>query len=180
MLKESIFFYQLGIGVVRYSTIQDILLSPVADVVSEPVVFVGILFVLLIVFLYMRVLSGVLVRKSMRKRTEEQDPDEVRKAAGQKVSVLLNGALAFGVLCFFVGAGLGAGIKTRNRIENNQMEFKHRVSFGTGETEEIFLIESNSAYCFYITKGGKNIKIAPMGAIKNLELIVNRKLGQKD
>ena len=48
--RESIFYNQLGINILNYSTIMDILISPVSILTSHPLVF--IIFILMIVSLY--------------------------------------------------------------------------------------------------------------------------------
>lgn len=56
------------------------------------------------------------------------------------------------------------------KIKNNKLEYKQKLTFNTGETENIFLIDTNSAYYFYLTAKNNSIKIAPIGAIKTIEL----------
>ncbi|MEZ0128638.1 hypothetical protein AB9T88_02065, partial [Flavobacterium sp. LBUM151] len=43
ILKESFFYYQLGINILKYSTIMDILISPIAEFTSNPIILVAIL-----------------------------------------------------------------------------------------------------------------------------------------
>jgi hypothetical protein len=50
ILKESLFYYPLGIHILNYSTIMDVLLSPVADLTSHPVVFIAV--AILVLFSY--------------------------------------------------------------------------------------------------------------------------------
>jgi hypothetical protein len=40
IIKESIHFFQLGINILKYSTLMDVLLSPIADLMSHPLIFV--------------------------------------------------------------------------------------------------------------------------------------------
>ena len=37
ILKESLLYYQLGINILKYSTIMDILISPIADLTANPI-----------------------------------------------------------------------------------------------------------------------------------------------
>ena len=43
ILKESVFFYQMGINILKYSTIMDILISPIADLTSNPIILLSFL-----------------------------------------------------------------------------------------------------------------------------------------
>jgi hypothetical protein len=40
IIKESIFYYQIGINILKYTTIMDVLISPIATLTSNPVVLI--------------------------------------------------------------------------------------------------------------------------------------------
>jgi hypothetical protein len=50
------------------------------------------------------------------------------------------------------------------------------LNYNSGESTEIYLINTNSLYYFYISKGSKTIEIAPLASIKNIELTDNKML----
>ena len=79
-------------------------------------------------------------------------------------------AMAVFLLSFFLGFGWGSGAKIAKKIKSNQLEFLSILKFNTGEKQQIYLIGSNSLYYFYVTKENKNVKIAPITAIKEIEL----------
>ena len=56
------------------------------------------------------------------------------------------------------------------------MKFNYKITYDDGKVNDIYLIDSNSEYYFYVEKGQKNITIAPNGSIKKVELIKNRML----
>jgi len=63
----------------------------------------------------------------------------------------------------------------------NQLEFQDKLCFNTGDCKNVYLIDSNSAYYFYISQGSRNIEIAPVGSVKNFEMVRNKRLNpQKD
>ncbi len=39
IMKESVFYYQININILKYSALTDILMSPIADLTSHPIVF---------------------------------------------------------------------------------------------------------------------------------------------
>ena len=61
--KESIFYYQLGINIVRYSSIMDILISPVAAITSNPIFFITVL----ILFIFSFKLPQILLKNEDKK-----------------------------------------------------------------------------------------------------------------
>ena len=43
ILKETAFFYQIGINILKYSSIMDVLMSPIATLTTHPLIFVHLL-----------------------------------------------------------------------------------------------------------------------------------------
>jgi hypothetical protein len=177
VLKESIFYYQIGINILKYSTITDILISPIADLVSHPIVFISsiVLFGLSYafpVFLSKRIHKKWVQRSSGLTSKEKLSEEEV----GKHFTNMFVKILALTLLSFFVGMGIGTGIALSKRIKNDTLKYNHKLTFSSGESEQIYMIGANSIYYFYLTKGNKNVKIAPVGAIKNMELINNKML----
>lgn len=174
ILKESIFNYQLGINILKYSTIMDILISPIAEFTSNPITLVFI--VSLFVFhyylpkIYLRHKDNKTLQKIFElKTTEELSEEEINKYhifASFKMFALI-------LLSFFVGTGVAGGYMTMHNIKENKLKYNNILNYNSGESEQIFLINSNSIYYFYVQKGNKSIKIAPIGAIKNIEKGLN-------
>lgn len=78
------------------------------------------------------------------------------------------------ILAFFLGGGVGTGITVKEKITNNNLKIKHRITDDSGIQKEIYLIDSNSAYFFYVEKGSKIVTIVPVSSIKKIELINNK------
>jgi hypothetical protein len=178
ILKESVFYYQVGINILKYSNIMDILISPIADLTSTPIILLG--FVLFIFFLY---LMSFLVSKnynkewikkriSSTKTLSDITEDDVKAYFGKYFIVMF----AVGLLSFFLGIGIGKGSKVANKISNNELKYDYAMTFGNDETKEIYLIGSNSSNYFYVEKGSENVKISPTGAIKSIEITNNQRL----
>lgn len=181
ILKETVFFYQIGINILNYSSIMDILISPIATCLSNPLIFIAV--ILFFVFCYY--LPTILynyghkswIKKTFElKKTKNDLPDEEIKSYYNLVSFKF---LAVGLLSFYLGIGLAEGYFTSNRIQNNKLHYDYRLYYNTGESEIVSVLESNSVYYFYVSKGEKTVKIAPIGGIRNIELIKNRMLDEK-
>lgn len=178
LLKEGIEYYQLGINILKYSSITDILISPISDVTSNPVLIVMILS--FFVFFY---LGQLIVIKNSHKNwakkilgqkrfSQDASKTEIRKAIFPFFMLFFAGEL----LMMFVGLGFGSGAKLALRIKQNNFTCDYRINFNSGKSADILLINMTSSYFFYVTKDDRNIKIAPVGTINNLELIDNKKL----
>lgn len=178
LLKESIQYYPLGINILNYSSITDILISPIAEIVSSSTLITT--FILICIFFFS--MQTLLIR--YRNSTWSQKilhrfelVPETSKRDMQKVLlpffVLL---IAIELLSLFVGFGLAGGRILSKKIIQSNYTYNYKVNFNSGKSEEVYLFDSNSSFCFYVTKGSANIKIAPVASINNLELINNSKL----
>ena len=171
IFKESIFYYQIGINILRYSTIMDILISPIADLTSHPIVFIGCLCFLCLLYVGIILLTKNYkkewVRKAIgsRESLNELTAQEVKHKFGNIFIIML----AFGFFSFFLGIGLGNGMKVSKKMANNELKYQHNLTFNSDETKEVYLIGSNSVNYFYVVKGEMNVRISPVGAIKTLE-----------
>lgn len=66
---------------------------------------------------------------------------------------------------------MAGGYFTSQHIENETLNYNYKVSFNDEESKQVSLIGTNSLYYFYVIKGQKHINIAPIGSVKNVELI---------
>ncbi|SHE80079.1 hypothetical protein [Chryseobacterium sp. OV279] len=173
LLKETILFYPLGINILKYSSLTDILISPVSDMISNPILILVVLSVVLLFFLiqlliikysYTNVVQKIL--KSYR-LNPDLDKRDLRKAMIPSFVILAG----FELLALFVGLGIGQGEKIKKRLDTQTLKENYILTASSGETNPVYLIDINSIYYFYIKKGEKKIKIAPVGSIGHLEVI---------
>jgi uncharacterized RDD family membrane protein YckC len=176
LLKESILFYQLGVNILKYSSITDILISPIADMASSPILIIIIISVVLIFFLFQ-----VFIIKNREKTwckkllgnykiSPETEQKELKKAIIPVFAILV----AIELLALFVGLGIGEGRIIKKRIETQNLKYNYTITSESEGPTEIYMIDINSTYYFYVTKGNKNIKIAPVGKINGLEVLVKK------
>ncbi|URC14418.1 hypothetical protein [Flavobacterium sp. B183] len=172
ILKECVFFFQLKINILKYSTIMDILISPIADLTANPIVLFSLIVFATIISLFLS-LCYKHRNKSWAKKMigtnlngEKFADAEIKNKLKQKFLVCIGA----GLLSFFIGLGIGEGYKTAEKIRTNKLKYKQKITFNTGETDAVFLIDVNSAYYFYLTPKSNAIKVAPLGSIKSVEL----------
>lgn len=175
LFKESVFHYILGINILKYSSIMDILISPIATITSHPLFLFGIIGFGFLMFGYAMLLKKyrhkAWVYKSLKLKSDytKEEADSIFRE--QAINFI-----AFGLLSFFLGVGIGNGTIIAKKIKSGQIEYNNKLNYNSGESEQVYLINTNSVYYFYMAKGNKAIKIGPLGAIKSLKLTVNKKL----
>lgn len=170
ILKESFFYYQFGINILKYSTIMDILISPIAEFTSNPITLVAILgfftFHLYLPKLLLKFHDKKTVQKIFELKSTAQFSQEQTKNYYNMISLKM---FAIVLLSFFIGTGIGSGYFALKDLENNKAKYNYKLSFNSGESEQICLIGTNSIYYFYAIKGSKTMKITPIAAVKNIE-----------
>ena len=177
IFKESVFYYQLGINILNYSSISDILISPVVDVVSHPVLIIATLVLFLLAYLYPKLLYRKKNTKLGRKLSSIKSLDTMSESEmNNHFSNMFVAFLSASLLSFFVGLGWGEGNKIVKKINNNTVEYNKTYYFDKDEKQAVYQIGVNSSYYFYLIKGSNNIKISPVGAIKMVEITENKKL----
>lgn len=178
LIKESIVYYQVGINIVNYSSITDILISPIADIVSSPNMVI-MLFLLLLFFSFV---LDILVRyrhKKWAKSILGQNRFSAETSKMEIYKTIFPFFIMFfllEVLSVFIGIGVTEGRTLSKKIIKNDYKYNYKVDFSSGPAKDVYIFHKNSSYYFYVTKDDKNIKIAAMGTVSKLELIDNKKL----
>ncbi|MDM1556896.1 hypothetical protein PYS58_21015 [Chryseobacterium indologenes] len=179
ILKESVFYYQIGINILKYSTIMDILISPIATLTSHPVILIALVIIIVFSFAFPSYLSkqSNQNKKWAQKMAALKDHENMSKEAVENhFTNMFVRFTAMMLLSFFVGIGWGEGMALTKRIKEKSLKYDYTLNYGDGNHEQIYLIGSNSMYYIYLIKGNNTIKIAPVGSIKNIELTHNKKL----
>lgn len=181
IIKESIFHYQIGIKILKFSSLTDILLSPISDITSEPItlIFLLVYFLFLFFFVYRRRNSPSIKKHFLSsKKVKNLSPEDYEKL----VNRTMIGYVFVGLFLFFSGLGFGSGAQMNKRIKNQTLSYRNTISLiSDTATHEIHIITINSQYCFYVEKGTTKVQVAPLTAIKTIEFTKNSKLdGDKE
>ncbi len=179
ILKESVFYYQIDINILKYSTIMDILISPIATLTSHPIILIALLIIVVSSFAFPSYLSKQTnknKRWAIKMSSLKEHENMSKEAIENHFTNMFVKFLAMMLLSFFVGIGWGEGMGLTRKIRENKLKYDYTLHYGDGNPEQVYLIGSNSMYYIYLAKGNKTIKIAPVGSIKTIELTHNRKL----
>ncbi|MBW1295916.1 hypothetical protein [Aquimarina litoralis] len=168
VVSYSIYYGLIGINIISYSNISDILLSPVIIFTKGIVVPLAIIGFTIIVYLILYFSSkNSLKRKEqlIAKIGEEKYHKRLLQLKGMK-SIFP----AIILFSFYIGYALGGGAKTRDKIKNKTYKADHTVTFVDNETLDIKVIGQNSLYIFYVLENSSEILISPFeGNIKKLK-----------
>ncbi|SFE05707.1 hypothetical protein [Flavobacterium phragmitis] len=172
ILKDSIQYYQLGINILRFSTFMDILISPLAYLTSNVIILITIIFLFIghynLPKLLVKYDHNPTVQKMFELKSVKSFSLEEKKRYYNSIALK---TLALVLMSFFIGTGMAGGYFISQRLEKGTLDYNYKISFNDEKPQQVNLIGTNSLYYFYVTKGEKHIKIAPIGSIKSVELI---------
>ncbi|WET02659.1 hypothetical protein [Flavobacterium sp. YJ01] len=171
ILKDSIFYYQLGINILKYSTITDVLMSPISEFTSNPVILATIISLFIIHINLPTFLAKHYKKRYVQKMFElKPTTDLTTKETQSYYNLIAIKSLAVILLSFFLGYGMAGGYFIKKDIAKNAIKYDSKLYFNEDKPEQVFLINSNSLYYFYLKQGSDAIQIAPLGSVKNIEI----------
>lgn len=179
ILKESVFYYQIGINILKYSTIMDILISPIATLTAHPVILIALIIIVVFSFAFPSFLSKQANKDkkwALKMASLKEHKTMTKEAIENHFTNMFVRFLAMMLLSFFVGIGWGEGLGLTRKIRENKLKYDYKLNYGDDNSDLVHLIGSNSMYYIYLVKGNKTIKIAPVSSIKSIELTNNKKI----
>ncbi|MDI9863877.1 hypothetical protein QM480_06055 [Flectobacillus sp. DC10W] len=155
VVSESIFYKMLGINILYFASLSDILTAPLTLLMSHwliPVTIVGLILLL--------IMANKLSEKYNAKHNKEQ-----------AINTLIVG-VAFLFFGFFIGIELGRGTKQKSLIAEGKTEPTYQITFDDGQIQKVTIIGQNSTYLFYVPEKGKKLIIALIdGNVKRMEVL---------
>lgn len=146
IITEVIFYDLFGINILYYASISDILMSPISVMSISLILPVVIGAVVLLVYLYFRFLLP-----RIQKVPQVEFPVDKFLAL-----------LAITLLSFYLGIGVGRGLKLKQRLEEGSLKPTHVLTFEDSRTAEVIMIGQNSAYLFYALPPSDQVIVCPI------------------
>ena len=174
IVKQSVLYNQVGINILDYSSLTDLLISPIADLASEPRILFPLLVFIIGAYFAFTYIAKNYKKESVQKRYDphhkwkNMSDEAIKVHFGNKF--LVSSALA--LVLFFLGVGIGAGAKIRKNLRNDTLPYNCLLNYGEGK-KEVYLMGVNSLNCFYFEKGSKNVLITPIVSVKYIEYLNN-------
>jgi len=175
IILDAIFYGILGINIIRYSSILDVLLSPIAFLTNSIIVIAMIGGMLLLFF-------GV-GRWNKSRHEKNRDKEWYRKkydvanldkqyAKSDDVMAVFN---IFGIffISLFISYSTFRGNRLKKKIANQELELNRRITFQNDRVIEVSFIGMNSQYVFYLLENDSIITASPIqGNIKGIRKLV--------
>ncbi|WP_054851142.1 hypothetical protein [Olleya sp. ITB9] len=172
VVYETIYYKFLGINILEYSSVLDVLISPIAVMTGNLILGLAVIFSIIMAYVMVKITPKYY--KWLSKKTKYQSGKNKIKLEKAQAKINAKDAvitmIAFYVFSVFIGLGIGSGYKTNKRVETNDYNISHKLTFDNGLTQDIKMLGKNSLYVFYVLKDDKEVIIAPIeGNIKMIK-----------
>jgi len=169
--NQAIFYGLLGVNIFEYTSVLDVLLSPLAVISSHWLMPVILIILIPIMVGYFKLLRWYHIKLSKKEKYQsgkkKEKLDKVLKSLNKKYAVVP--FVLIMVISMFLGFGLGGGYKSKEKLETQKYNYTHQIVYEDGETKEVRILGKNSLYVFYATKDNNEVQISPVeGNIKNI------------
>lgn len=169
IVRDSIYYGFMGINIIRYSDIMDVLLSPIAYLSQEYV-----LFFIFVCITYWVIIQPSFHKKHRSKKWYKKIFNVEKRDEKYKEPRLIPRELpliALMIASLLLGTGLGRGIKTADKIQATELEMLDEIHFMDGESEKVHVIGQNSSFLFYVRTDEKEVSVSPInGTIKRIKI----------
>ena len=170
--SDSIYYGLIGVNILSYSSVLDVILSPVIYL-TRNLVFPAVIFIIPMIMVLGLIWAGkkhVKLRENPEYRAKH-DIDKLDKEysrPGLIKKALLMGA--FVIFSAYLGYGLGGGMKIKDQLETGNFKMTHTLTFSDGSQIPVRLIGHNSDYVFYVREGKKEVSVSPIsGNVRMIE-----------
>lgn len=173
LIRETITYGILGLNIISYSSILDILLSPVSILTGNKVLLGAVVIIPLLFY------WGTQQFEKFHNRNKEKewyqkrfDAVEIEKSyAKENFSILFVLSMTFGLLLgIFFASGVMDGQELKEELDKGALKMTHNLTFIDKDVVSVKIIGQNSQYIFYVVDGKTEISISPIqGNIKRIE-----------
>ncbi|MES3017658.1 MAG: hypothetical protein V4721_07765 [Bacteroidota bacterium] len=146
LLTEVFYYNFIGINIMDYSSLSDVLLSPIKLLARNVVIVYALLTGFVVLFVYIK----WILPKFQGADAAVITPDKLGIAA------------AIMVLFFYLGLGIGMGSKYGKQLKAGKTMPDHEITFANGENRQVKIMGRNSAYLFQVSKGSTQVAVIPI------------------
>lgn len=162
IIGDVIRYKQIGVDILNYSTVWDILLSPINYLTKDyRTLLIVLVFTAACYFYFVKIAPKLHLKyreKEWYKKTTNIEKMDKKYAEPDEGGIYI--LLMLVVFSMFVGMGVGNGGVLKRQLQNNELRMTHEIDFSNSETKEVRIIGLNSTYLFYAGYGDKEISIA--------------------
>ena len=164
IFSDVIYYKFLGIDILNYSTILDVLITPINIMVHDLRVPFYFLLTAAVAYFYFTIFLPKFHfkfrdKKWYKRLNNVEKLDKKYSNPKDKKGLLL---VPFLVLSMFLGFGMGRGSKMKSRIKEGDIKASHKITFEDKESVQVKIIGQNNSFIFYVKENEKEVSISPI------------------
>lgn len=168
ILKESLFYFHLNVSIMNYTSIVDVIMSPIAELTSNISVIIGCFSYILLTYIFITFVKKNNDKKWNYKFTGDKNMSEYTESVkNEKYVILFINYLAFGFIGYFIAFGYMNGKKVADSMANNTLQYEDQLYMNSGVEKKCHILGLNSQYYFIVNKTNQ-IEIVPLGSVSSL------------
>ena len=171
IISDVLYFRFLNVDILNYSTILDVLISPVNILTKNWLLFFSFVGVIVLFYFYITLFLPKFHQKNRHKKwynllgnakRSDKMVNDVKENRGIPFILFL-------IFCMFIGFGIGRGMKTKEKIQSQITKANYTVTFSDNFVKEVYVVGQNSSYLFYVLEGEKEVSITAIN--QNIKVI---------
>lgn len=177
IISDVIYFRFLDVDILSYSTVLDVLISPINILTKSWLFFFIFVGIITLFYFYITIFLPRFYQK-YRLSKWYSSIGNIEKSDKMIEKTKENKGLPFMfvfVFCMFIGVGIGRGVKINERIQTEDIKTNYSVTFANDLVKEVYLVGQNSSYLFYVLEGEKEVCVSAI----NPNIKVIKKIKQK-
>ena len=172
IINDSVRYGFLDINIINYSSVLDVLLSPLVYLTNDlslPLGFIGAALILALILYGSKWYFDKNKDKASFRERKDFAKMEKNYANFNPVKGILS-MLAFFIFGVYCGVGIGGGYKLSKNLKAGKLEVDTQLIFTNNDTLNVRVIGHNSQYFFYAEENATKVTVMPIqGNIKKIE-----------
>jgi hypothetical protein len=165
LVSNVIYWTTLGINIFDYTSISDILITPLSIIFQNLKTTLAFIIGLTIMYYFLKYNYPKHQKKLAQKAEKENRP--FKEQEFQPITGMI-----FMFSSVFLGFNIGKCFEVKNKVQNQDYTVNKVIKFSDNTEKEVFSLGQNSVYIFYVDKSYKDINIVPIdGNIKSIRHI---------
>ena len=164
IVSDTIYYGMIGINIISYSTVLDVLLSPLSRIADSLLFGSFIIGMPIFAFFYMK-----FIKWTLSKSKKAPKRNFISNSSFPTQVTVFSAILIFSA---FMGFGFGGGSVIKERVNSGDIKINSQITFHDESTIMVEHIGNNSGFIFYVTNGDKHVSVSPISMnIRRIEMI---------
>jgi hypothetical protein len=162
ILSTSVYYGLVGIEILSYSSLLDVLLTPLTTLESTPALALVMACIPLAAFVVARAIAYRLDRVAADPKRLAAMGEEALRLARHRLRVVPLLWVVCGVFSGYVGFAVGAGSKLAAAMADARTQPDHELRFASGAVDSVRVVGTTTEFVFYIRPGATAVTVTPL------------------